>query len=111
MKKLKDIDGNEFQFQPFSEDSELFIKVGLFDSKNKGISEGIWAVCSPEDYARYMDKEDSGSGKFVVAMANDPIQIKGGYGLHLIAEWQGTDRPIVDLAKIDLEGSDEVFFE
>lgn len=111
MNKLKDILGNELQFEAFEEKSDNLIKIRLLNSQDdEWMGEGMWAVCSPEDKARY-DQVDSGRGNFVVALANQPFQLIGGYGMHLIANWQNEDRPIVDLAHMDLEGSDEVYWK
>jgi hypothetical protein len=111
MNKLKDILGNELQFEAFEEKSLNLIKVNLIDSMDPDfISEGVWAVCSPQDKAIF-NQLDSGRGNFVVALANHPLQLIGGYGLHLIANWQNEDRPIVDLAHMDLEGSDEIYWK
>jgi hypothetical protein len=89
-----------FEFTPMMYNEKHLVKVNLnWDGLLGG--EGIWAVISEEDFKKY--EEDEKNGKFVFMLANDSIHLSPNrsWGLHLVAEFRGVNRPVCNLSLMD----------
>lgn len=99
MATLIDYQGNKFEFEPLTFKQENLIKVNIKEDGTP--NEGIWAVVSDGD--KFLHDADLKCGRFVCMLVNHAVAFypKPSWGLHIIAQWGGQERPFARLHWVD----------
>ena len=100
MNQLTAPNGQIIKFEPLSYNEQACIKVNLSpEGSNNG--EGVWAVVSLDDKEKYVN--DTKGEYFIAMLANDAIAFypNRSWGLHVIARFNGGNRPVCGCDWID----------
>ena len=84
------------KFHDFTPKAENLVKIRI--EGGMGMGEGIWACVSDEDKKKYDDDTDTTS-LIACTLRNDSVN-GIGWGTYIVAQCQGSDRPVCVLEKL-----------